>query len=379
MNRLRRITTLIILLLSVNQIVGQTAKYSNEFLSLGIGARGLAMSNTMTSIANDVTAAYWNPACLSVADKNYELALMHAEYFAGIAKYDYGGIAYRIDSTSSVAISYIRFGVDKIMNTTELIDNQGNIDYNRITYFSSADNAILLTYAHNFRQVKGLSVGANVKILRRTIGSFAGSWGFGFDAGIHYTTKGWHVGANLRDATSTFNAWSYHLSDRVIEVFEQTGNEIPQNSLELTVPKLLVGAGKYVHFGKGFNATFALDFDFTFDGARHTLIHSKVLSIDPHFGMEFAYKKIVAIRAGIGNFQQELDYDGKKRTTLQINLGIGVCIKDIVTIDYALTDIGDLSIAQYSHVFSLKVGLNSFKKKQKDAPNDEHFIGTPNF
>ena len=40
---------------------------------------------------------------------------------------------------------------------------------------------------------------------------------------------------------------------------------------------------------------------------------------------------------------------------------------DIVTIDYALTDIGDLSIAQYSHVFSLKVGLNSFKRKPKVA------------
>ena len=94
MNRLRYIATLLVLLLSVGQSFGQTAKYSNEFLSLGIGARGLAMSNTMTSIADDVTAAYWNPACLSVSDKKYELALMHAEYFAGIAKYDYGGIAF---------------------------------------------------------------------------------------------------------------------------------------------------------------------------------------------------------------------------------------------------------------------------------------------
>jgi len=37
-------------------------KYSNEFLSLGVGARGLAMSNTMVSLSDDVTAAYWNPA-----------------------------------------------------------------------------------------------------------------------------------------------------------------------------------------------------------------------------------------------------------------------------------------------------------------------------
>lgn len=360
---MKKLTFAVLLICSCLLTFGQTAKYSNEFLSLGIGARGLGMANTMTAMANDVTAAYWNPANLSTMEKRYELGLMHAEYFAGIAKYDYAGVAVRIDSQSTVGFSWIRFGVDNIMNTTELIDNQGNVDYSKISYFSSADNAFLLTYAHNFKQAKGLSLGGNVKVLHRRIGDFAGAWGFGIDLGLHYVNRGWNVGLMLRDATSTFNAWSYHLSDQVISVFEETGNEIPSNQLELTLPKMMLGAGKYVDFGKGFNATFALDFDFTFDGKRHSLIRSNVLCIDPHFGMEFAYKKIVAIRAGIGNFQQERDFDGKNKTTLQINLGIGVCIKNIVTIDYALTDIGDLSIAQYSHIFSLKVAIDRFRKK----------------
>lgn len=365
---MKRTLWTLLLIFAASAIFGQTAKYSNEFLSLGLGARGLAMGNTMTAIADDVTAAYWNPAGLSNMPKRYELGLMHAEYFAGIAKYDYAGVAVRIDSQSTVGFSYIRFGVDNIMNTTELIDNQGNVDYSRITLFSSADNAFMLTYAHNFKQVKGLSLGGNVKVLRRRIGDFAGAWGFGVDLGLHYVNHGWNVGLLVRDATSTFNAWSYHLSEPVIAVFEETGNEIPKNGLELTIPKVIIGGGKYVELGKGFNATFALDFDFTFDGRRHSLIRSNVLCIDPHFGMEFAYKRIVAIRAGIGNFQQELDFDGKKKTTLQINLGIGVCIKNIVTIDYALTDIGDLSIAQYSHIFSLKVGIDRFRKQKKTEP-----------
>lgn len=361
---MKKLTLAVILVCSCLLTFGQTAKYSNEFLSLGIGARGLAMGNTMTAVANDVTAAYWNPANLSTMEKRYELGLMHAEYFAGIAKYDYAGVAARIDSQSTVGFSWIRFGVDNIMNTTELIDNQGNVDYSKISYFSSADNAFLLTYAHNFKQVKGLSLGGNVKVLHRRIGDFANAWGFGIDLGLHYVNRGWNVGVMLRDATSTFNAWNYHLTEQVISVFEETGNEIPSNQLELTLPKMMIGAGKYVDFGKGFNATFALDFDFTFDGKRHSLIRSNVMCIDPHFGMEFAYKKIVALRAGIGNFQQERDFDGKNKTTLQINLGIGVCIKNIVTIDYALTDIGDLSIAQYSHIFSLKVSIDRFRKKQ---------------
>jgi len=341
-------------------------KYSNEFLSLGIGARGLALANTMVSLSNDVTAAYWNPAGLARLEKPYQLSAMHAEFYAGIAKYDYIGTAYKVDHKHAVAFSWIRFGVDNIMNTTELIDNQQNFDYNKITYFSAADNAFLLSYAYNFEKVKGLSAGANAKIIRRTIGKFAGAWGFGLDVGVQYNIKGWQMGAMLRDATSTFNAWNYHLTDRIIEVFNETGNEIPTNTLELTIPRLNIGAAKYVEFGKGFNGTFALDFDWTFDGKRNTLIKSNVLSIEPHFGMEFAYKTIVALRAGIGNFQQILQFDGKKKTFCQINFGIGIGIKDIVFIDYALTDLGKFSVGRNSHVFSLKVAIESFKKKKTD-------------
>jgi len=345
---------------------GQVArKYSNEFLTLGIGGRGLAMSNTMVSIANDVTAAYWNPAGLVQMQRPYQLSAMHAEYFAGIAKYDYIGAGYRIDNKQAVAFSWIRFGVDNIMNTTELIDKQGNLDYNKITYFSAADNAFLLSYAYNFEQIKGLSVGANAKIIHRKIGKFASAWGFGLDAGVQYNIKKWYVGAMLKDITSTFNAWNYHLTPEVIEIFKETDNEIPENGLELTIPRLNFGGGKNVELGKGFNATFALDFDCTFDGKRNTVIKSKPLSIDPHFGMEFAYKTIVALRAGIGNFQKVPFLDNKNKVNCQINFGIGVGIKDIVFIDYAFTNLGDISFAFQSHIFSIKIAIESFVKKEK--------------
>jgi hypothetical protein len=347
----------------------QTAKYSNEFLSIGVGARGLALSNSLTAITNDVTSGYWNPAGLSRMEQKYQLSLMHAAYFANIANYDYAALAYKIDTSSAIALSFIRLGIDNIMNTLFLVDNQGNFDYSRISTFSTADMAFLLSYSYNFPQVKGLSVGGSAKIIKRNLGSFADAWGFGIDAGIQYHRSGWHAGALLRDASSTFNAWNYHLNDEIIAVFEQTENEIPTNSLEITLPKLIIGGGKQVDFGKGFNATFVLDCDFAFDKQRHTLISGKVISLDPHFGMEFGYKNIVALRTGIGNFQQEKDFNDKTKTSLQINLGLGICIKNIVTIDYALTDIGNLSIAPYSHVFSLKLALNHFSKKPKKTDN----------
>ncbi|MDD2412273.1 MAG: PorV/PorQ family protein [Bacteroidales bacterium] len=356
-----------LMLLASGIASAQAPKYSNEFLSLGIGARSLAMSNTHISFVDDATAGYWNPAGLLNMSSDRQLSLMHAEYFAGIAKYDYGSFAIKFDEYSAGALSIIRFGVDDIPNTTELIDNQGNIDYNRITSFSAADYGILFSYARKMTNIEGLSIGGNVKVIRRIIGDFAGSWGFGLDAGIQYSYKKWHFGAMGRDITSTFNAWNYNLSDRMIEVFEATGNEIPTNSIELTLPKLIIGASRKFELPKNITALVAIDFDITTDGKRNTLIKSKPFSIDPHMGFELGYQNLFFIRGGVGNIQQESDFEKDKYWSFQFNLGLGVVIKKILTIDYAMSDIGDNSIAIYSNIFSLRLNINKPKEIPKPA------------
>ena len=98
------------------------------------------------------------------------------------------------------------------------------------------------------------------------------------------------------------------------------------------------------------------DLDWTFDGKRNVLIKTDLLSIDPHLGFELNTKNIVFVRAGIGNIQQEIDFDNKKHMTLQPNMGLGIKLKKI-TLDYAMTDIGDVSVALYSHVFSLRFDI----------------------
>lgn len=357
-----------IFLMFVGSLFAQAPKYSNEFLAIGVGARALSMSNSNIAIVNDVTSGYWNPAGLAKVPSGLQLALMHSEYFAGIAKYDYGAIAAQIDPKSTAAFSFIRFGVDDIPNTTELIDAEGNIDYDRITTFSAADYAFILSYARKSKIV-GLDYGANVKVIYRKVGKFANSWGFGLDLGIQYDYKKWHFGAVARDITSTFNAWNYNLDDATKEVFTRTGNEIPKNSVEYTLPRLNIGAARFFDFGKKFSALVDLDLDMTFDGKRNVLIKSNPMSIDPHIGVEFGYNNIVFLRGGFGNFQQETDMLGKKRTTFQPNIGVGIVIKKIVAIDYALTDVGNASIALYSNVFSLKVNIN--RKKTAVEPKDK--------
>ena len=333
----------------------QSRKYSNEFLAIGVGARALGMSNATVSTVQDVTSGYWNPAGLAALKNNFEVALMHSEYFAGIAMYDYGALAKQIDSSSSIGISIIRFGVDDIPNTTELIDANGQIDYDRITTFSAADYAFILSYAKKLK-VPGLKIGANAKVIRRKVGDFAGAWGFGLDAGAQYRSGNWQLGLMLRDVTTTFNSWTYSLDDQTKYVFEQTGNELPQNGLELTLPKLILGAGRTVYYKK-FSGLAELNLDASFDGKRNVLLRGNPVSVDPHLGIELAYDNLIFLRGGIGNIQKVQDLNGLSSYVTQPNIGVGVKLFNSLSIDYALANVGQ-SFGLLSHVFSLKVDLN---------------------
>lgn len=111
---------------------------------------------------------------------------MHAEYFAGIAKYDYLGVSKIIDSNSVGAVSILRFGIDNIPNTLDLVDPNGNVDYSRISYFGATDLAFLFSYARKIPQLKGILLGGNFKVINRKIGPFAKAWGFGLDLSASY-------------------------------------------------------------------------------------------------------------------------------------------------------------------------------------------------
>ncbi len=359
MTAMKHLTAILILSLAwADSALAQAPKYSNEFLSIGVGARGLAMSKAQVASVNDVTSAYWNPAGLMGIQNDLQVSAQHAEYFAGIAKYDYAGVATKIDSSSALAFSFVRFGVDDIPNTTDLIDQNGQVNYDRITSFSAADYAFLLSYARELG-IEGLTVGGNAKVVYRQIGSMAKAWGFGLDVGAQHKYKGWRFGAMGRDITSTFNAWSFNLDSTTVAVFQATDNEIPSNGLEITLPKLVLGAAREFTIKDRVGILAEVNVDITTDGRRNVLISGDPLSIDPNLGVEIDYMDIVYFRAGIGNFQRiKAEVGNYYEYTFQPNIGIGVQLKETVSIDYALTDIGDQSVALYSNVFSLRIAIN---------------------
>ncbi len=353
-----KLLALLVLLFAAAAVNAQAPKYSNEFLSIGVGGRPMGMSGAVVGSVDDATSAVWNPAGLVNIGGDLQIAAMHAELFAGISKFDYGTVATRLDSNRALAFSVIRFGTDDIPNTLDLIDATGVIDYSKLKSFSIADYAFLFSYALKTK-VKGLNIGGSAKIIHRSVGDFGKAWGFGIDLGAQYKINKWNFGVMAKDVTSTFNAWSYN-TDLLQEAFTRTGNEIPKNSTEITLPKLILGAGYRFNFSSKVSGLLELNTDLTFDGKRNVLISSDPMSIDPHIGLEVGYANFIFLRGGIQNIQDVKNIDGTTSKIIQPNMGLGLKLGRL-SIDYALTNIGS-SETLYSNVFSLRLDIYKHRK-----------------
>jgi len=356
--RIKIFTTLALLGLTGLASKAEAPKYSNEFLSIGVGGRALAMGGAQAASVMDATAGFWNPAGLTGIAGDLEIAAMHTEYFAGIAKYDYGCLAAKIDATRTVAFSIIRFGVDDIPDTSELIDASGNINYDRLKSFSVGDYGFFFSYALKAK-TPGLRFGGSAKIIHRKAGDFAKAWGFGLDAGAQYDKGKWTFGLMAKDITSTFNGWSFN-TEKLAPVFAQTNNEIPQNSLEVTLPKLILGAAFKTPITQKISIQAEINTDITFDGKRNVPIASDPISVDPHLGLEVGYNNLVFVRGGVNNIQKVKDFDGSTSTIMQPSMGIGLRLSNL-SIEYALTNIGSQETL-YSNVFSLKLDIYKHKE-----------------
>ena len=351
------------------QATAQFRVYSNEFLNIGAGARGLSMGSSQVASVSDGTSGYWNPAGLVGVKDHPELNLMHAEYFAGIGKYDFASIAIpTANNKRTIAVSGLRFAIDDIMNTLYLVEPDGSVNYNNIRAFSSADYAMIFSFAQKLKESgkKNVHFGLNAKVIHRNVGSFAKAWGFGLDAGIQIIQNKWRFGLVGRDITTTFNMWSFSFTDREKEVLYLTKNDIPVKSSEITAPRLVIGVAREFSLSKKTTLLAEANADLTFDGQRNTVLHSKAMSVDPKLGLELNVNHVFYLRAGVNNFQKALA-DGdtlnqKKVWIYQPSAGAGFKVNNL-TIDYAFSNLANQSNPLFTHIFSLRINLVGDKKK----------------
>ena len=354
------VTIFFFLLLCIGTMpVLQAQKYSNEFLSIGVGARAQGLGNAVVANVGDVWASVWNPAGLAnlSTEQGLQIGAMHSEWFGGVGKFDYLGFTLPLAKENRrLAFSLIRFGIDEIPNTLTLYESDGTVNFDNITSFSAADYAFLMSYGQQktLKNGNNIRLGGNVKVVHRRIGPFATAWGFGIDLGAQYTLKNWKLGVLAKDITTTFNAWSFNFTEEEKEVLTLTNNEVPINSVEITKPQFILGASRRFQINK-ISLTPELDWIITSDGQRNTLLSADPFSIDPAFGLEAGYNDFVFLRVGMNQFQREKDFDNQENLTMRPGIGIGLKLGDLL-VDYAFTDLGNQRNT-FSHVISLSFHL----------------------
>jgi len=220
----------------------------------GVGARALAMGGAFVAVANDATAACWNPAGLASLNDT-RLAGMSTDLFGLGITHQYVG-AVTTFANLGVGLGWERAAIDG-----QAVSGEGELGET----FTWTEQAIGLSLATNVMDVA--MAGANVKYYMADSGLGETASGFGFDLGVLVSLGDMFVvGVNAKDLAGSVLSWSGGAED-VISGLYKAGL-----AMKLVEDKLIL----------------ATDIDFGGEGLG-----------DTHVGAEFQVIDALALRAGV--------------------------------------------------------------------------------
>lgn len=230
--------TLFLVALSVGTMstaFAESAGQAGAYLKMGVGARALGMGSAFTALADDSTAAFWNPAGLARLQQS-EASFMHADLTMD-REYNFFNYAHVLKDKSGkknavVALSHVTFGVDGIPETrtaTSRTDGLaltgdepatapngsytpgGNVHI--FGYFKDTEKNTFGSYAQKLSDK--FYGGVNVKYLKHELfTNSASTWGldFGF---LYEANEKTTLGLSVRDIgeTLSWNTASGHKDD----------------------------------------------------------------------------------------------------------------------------------------------------------------------
>ena len=167
------------------------AKYTADFLTLGVGARSLAMGGAGTALSDNAYASYWNPAGLGQLSR-YEVSFMHST-LNGQDAYDFVSYVHPLKNRGAIGISWLRVGVDDIPITGLPVTSRPVGPTNRpkvVGTFNSTDNAFLFASGWTLPSLRSIDfrLGGTLKLLYMSGYRTTNAIGGGADIGFIATT-----------------------------------------------------------------------------------------------------------------------------------------------------------------------------------------------
>lgn len=170
-------------------LLSADAKYTADFLTLGVGARVLAMGGAGTALSTDAYAPYWNSAALGQLTR-YEVSFMHST-LNGEDAYDFVSYVHPLKARGAIGVSWLRVGVDDIPITGLPVASRPIGATNRpevIGTFNNTDNAFLFASGLRLPSLYGMDLrgGVTLKLLYmsgyRSTNAIGGGTDIGFIA-----------------------------------------------------------------------------------------------------------------------------------------------------------------------------------------------------
>ncbi len=223
-----------------------TGTTAANFLKLGIGPRAIAMGEAQVGLADDVYAAYWNPAGLALL-KLPEAGFVQNQYIQDISE-QYLAYADPRTSLGTFAGSVTYLNVGKFQGYDATGQPAGSV--------GASDAAFALSYASTYfgdrRMGSGLSVGMTGKYLQERLDTVSAK-AFAADAGLLITPgkrwdgvlDGWEAGVVVRNVGSAlrYDQESFDLPRSIDTGLSYTGTW-RQESFTLAVDGRQPSAGR---------------------------------------------------------------------------------------------------------------------------------------
>lgn len=169
-SRFLGVVAVTVIVLSHASLAVAATPCAGSFLRMGAGARAIGMGGAFTAVADDATAAYWNPAGL-VLIEHIEATFMYAANMAVDRQLNYFAYTHWL-GMGGIGISWLNAG----MNDMPLWEDENTFLGTKDT----GENAIMLSYG---MEVGHMMVGGTAKVLHQDVMDVETQTGFGIDLG----------------------------------------------------------------------------------------------------------------------------------------------------------------------------------------------------